>query len=166
MTAVRVATVTCSDTRTEADDEGGSLLRSLLGAAGFSLSSHRILREDISVVRTGVVELTSQPEIDAVVLTGGTGIAPRDITIEALAPLYQKTLPGFGEAFRRLSFDQIGARGILSNAMAGVASAKIVIALPGSPKAVRLALEALVAPTLAHMVALAQGRTAHPKAGS
>ncbi len=165
MTAVRVATITCSDTRTEQDDEGGALLRSLLEAAGFVLAEHAIVREDIEKVRASVTALVSREGVDAIVLTGGTGIAPRDITIEAIDGLYDKKLPGFGEAFRRLSFDEIGPRGILSNATAGVAGGRIVIALPGSPKAVRLGVEALVGPTLGHMVALAQGRTAHKKGG-
>ena len=122
MTTVRVATVTCSDTRTEHDDEGGALLRSLLEAAGFALAEHRIVREDIDTVRAAVTDLAARADVDAIVLTGGTGIAPRDITIEAIGALLQKTLPGFGEAFRRLSFDEIGPRGILSNATAGVSA--------------------------------------------
>jgi molybdenum cofactor biosynthesis protein B len=166
VSGIRIATITCSDTRTESDDEGGALLRSLLGAAGFTIASHQIVREDLELVRGAVRDIAASEDVDAIVLTGGTGIGPRDVTIDAIGPLLDKTLPGFGEAFRRLSWDQVGARSILSNATAGVALAKIVVALPGSPKAVRLAIEALVAPTLAHMVALAQGRTAHGKAGA
>ncbi len=160
---IGVATVTCSDTRTEADDEGGARLRALLSGAGFNVLAHRIVREDMLSLRTAVADLLAVPEVDAVVTTGGTGIAPRDRTIEAVGALFDKTLAGFGEAFRRLSWDQVGARSILSNATAGVAKDKIVIALPGSPKALDLAVDALIAPTLAHMVALARGRTAHPR---
>jgi molybdenum cofactor biosynthesis protein B len=158
---VRVATLTLSDTRTSADDEGGRLLGELLHAAGFTVVSHAIVREDEDAIRAAVVERCSAPEVSALVLTGGTGIAPRDRTIEVLAPLFDKTLDGFGEAFRRLSWDQIGARAILSRATAGVVHGRVVAALPGSLEAVRLGVEQLLAPTLAHAVELAVGRGGH-----
>jgi molybdenum cofactor biosynthesis protein B len=106
------------------------------------------------------MELCSS-DIDAIVLTGGTGIAPRDRTIEVLEPLFEKTIPGFGEAFRRLSWDEIGANAILSRAVAGVVDGRVVIALPGSVSAVRLAVEKIIVPTLAHAVDLASGRHRH-----
>jgi molybdenum cofactor biosynthesis protein B len=158
---VRIATLTLSDTRTPEDDEGGALLGDLLRAAGFAIASHAVVREDLGRIQDAVQALIAGGSADAIVMTGGTGIAPRDRTIEAVAPLLDKTLDGFGEAFRRLSWDQIGPRGILSRALAGVASGVVVIALPGSPKAVRLGVEALIAPTLAHAVALASGRAVH-----
>jgi molybdenum cofactor biosynthesis protein B len=158
---VRIATLTLSDTRTPEDDEGGELLGDLLRAAGFTIVSHAIVREDLDRIQDAVKALVAGRDAEAVVLTGGTGIAPRDRTIEAVAPLLDKTLDGFGEAFRRLSWDQIGPRGILSRAIAGVDQGVVVIALPGSPKAVRLGVEALIAPTLAHAVALASGRNVH-----
>ena len=158
---VRIATLTLSDTRTPKDDEGGALLGDLLRAAGFVIVSHAVVREDLDRVQEAVKVLIAARDAQAIVMTGGTGIAPRDRTIEAVAPLFDKTLDGFGEAFRRLSWDQIGPRGILSRAIAGVASGVVVIALPGSPKAVRLGVEALIAPTLAHAVALASGRAVH-----
>lgn len=160
---VRVATLTCSDTRTEADDEGGAALRAHLVAAGFETVAHEIVREDVAALRSAAAGLLGRVDVDALVTTGGTGIAPCDRTIEALAALFDKELPGFGEAFRRLSWDQVGPRSILSNATAGVSKDKIVIALPGSPKALGLAVEKLIAPTLGHMVALARGDTAHKK---
>jgi molybdenum cofactor biosynthesis protein B len=150
-----------SDTRTLEDDEGGRLLGDLLRAAGFDVVSHAVLREEPDALQTAVRELVGRGAADAVILTGGTGIAPRDRTIEALAPMLQKTLDGFGEAFRRLSWDQIGPNAILSRAVAGVIDGRVVVALPGSPKAVRLAVEQLIAPTLAHAVALASGRGGH-----
>jgi molybdenum cofactor biosynthesis protein B len=158
---VRIATLTLSDTRTPADDEGGRLLGELLRAAGFTVASHAIVREDEDAVRAAVVERCSAPEVSALVLTGGTGIAPRDRTIEVLAPLFDKTLDGFGEAFRRLSWDQVGPRAILSRAAAGVVHGRVVAALPGSLAAVRLGVEQLLAPTLAHAVELAAGRGGH-----
>lgn len=160
-TQVRIATLTLSDTRTVEDDEGGRLLGELLRSAGFSVVSHGVLREEPDALRAAVNDLCDRDAADAIVLTGGTGVAPRDRTIEALMPMFQKTIDGFGEAFRRLSWDQIGPNAILSRAAAGVIEGRIVIALPGSPKAVRLAVEKLIAPTLDHAVALASGRGGH-----
>lgn len=161
-----VATVTFSDTRTEADDEGGRTLRRLLEEAGFTLGEHRIVREDVEAVRAALRELADASEVDAIVSTGGTGLGPRDVTIEAVEPLFEKKMVGFGEAFRRLSWDQVGPRSMLSNATAGVAKGKLVVALPGSPKALDLAVRSLVAPILGHAIDVARGRTRHPHAGS
>ena len=152
--SVRVLTVTISDTRTPADDESGRCLRDLLGNAGFTLSEHRIVRDEPAALRALLEAVAEQDLADAVISTGGTGIAPRDQTVEALEPLLEKRLDGFGEAFRRLSFDQIGARAILSRAIAGTARGRFVAALPGSPRAVELAVEALLIPVLEHAVAL------------
>ena len=157
---IRVATLTLSDTRTPADDEGGRLLGELLGAAGFEVASHAIVREDDDAIRAAVVERCAS-DVGAVILTGGTGVAPRDRTIEVLAPLFDKTIDGFGEAFRRLSWEQVGPRAILSRAAAGVVRGRVVAALPGSVKAVRLGVEQLLAPTLAHAVELARGAAGH-----
>ena len=154
----RIATFTLSDTRTPEDDKGGRLLGERLAAAGFSVVSHKILREEPEALREAITHVCDANEADAIVMTGGTGIAPRDRTIEALAPLLDKTLDGFGEAFRRLSWDAIGPRAILSRATAGVSRGKVIFALPGSPDAVTLAVDALIAPTLAHAITLAQGR--------
>ncbi len=159
--ALRVATLTLSDTRTLDDDEGGKLLGDLLRSAGFTVTSHAVVREEPIAFSGALLVLCDAPEVDAVVLTGGTGIAPRDRTIEVLDQLFDKRLDGFGEAFRRLSWDEIGPRSILSRAAAGVVRGKIVAALPGSLKAVKLGVEQVLAPILAHAVDLAQGRTAH-----
>jgi len=158
---VRVATVTLSDTRTPEDDEGGKLLGERLVAAGFEVVSHAIVREEPEVMRAAVQALAIHAGVDAIVLTGGTGIAPRDRAIEAIAPLFDKTLDGFGEAFRRLSWDEIGPNAILSRAVAGTLNGRVIAALPGSPKAVRLAVDKLLGPVLAHAVGLASGRGAH-----
>ena len=156
----RVATLTLSDTRTPADDEGGRLLGDLLRAAGFEVASHAIVREDDASIRAAV-EARCASDVDAVVLTGGTGVAPRDRTIEVLSPMFEKTLDGFGEAFRRLSWDEVGPRSILSRAAAGVIRGKVVAALPGSVKAVRLGVERVLAPVLGHAIDLAAGRSGH-----
>jgi molybdenum cofactor biosynthesis protein B len=161
---LRIATLTLSDTRTPDDDEGGRLLGTLLRAAGFEVVSHAIVREDDASIRAAVAERCAA-DVDALVLTGGTGIAPRDRTIEVLGPLFDKTLDGFGEAFRRLSWEQIGPNAILSRATAGVVRGRVVAALPGSLKAVRLGVEQLLGPTLAHAVDLASGRGGHHQHG-
>lgn len=158
---IRIATLTMSDTRTLEDDESGRLLGELLVAAGFSIASHAVLREEPEALRAAITGLCGGHTVDAVILTGGTGIAPRDQTIETLAPMFDKTLDGFGETFRRLSWDAIGPNAILSRATAGVIKGTIVAALPGSPQAVRLGVEQLLAPTLKHAVSLASGRGGH-----
>lgn len=149
-----------SDTRTLETDEGGSLLGDLLRAAGFVVVSHNVLREEPEALRAAVLEICNAGAADAIVITGGTGIAPRDRTIEALTPMFQKTIDGFGEAFRRLSWGQVGPNAVLSRATAGVIEGRIVAALPGSLKAVRLGVEQLLAPMLPHAVKLASGRDA------
>ncbi|MDI3283952.1 MogA/MoaB family molybdenum cofactor biosynthesis protein [Polyangium sp. 15x6] len=154
----KVATFTLSDTRTPSDDVGGRVLVDRLRAAGFTVVSHAILREEPDELREAIHYVCDADAADAIVLTGGTGIAPRDRTIEVIAPMLDKTIDGFGEAFRRLSWDQIGPRAILSRAIAGVVRGKVIAALPGSPSAVELAVDALLAPTLAHAIALASGR--------
>jgi molybdopterin adenylyltransferase len=158
---LRIATFTLSDTRSPADDVGGSLLGERLRAAGFAVVSHVILREEPDALREAIHHVCDGDDADAIVLTGGTGIAPRDRTIETLLPMFDKTLDGFGEAFRRLSWDAIGPRAILSRAAAGVVRGKVVAALPGSPSAVQLGVDALLAPTLAHAVDLVRGRAKH-----
>lgn len=159
--AVRLATLTLSDTRTSADDDGGRLLCGLLRKAGFEIISHAIVREDPTLISTAVLDHCGDPRVDALVLTGGTGLAPRDRTIEVVEQLFAKPFEGFGEAFRRLSWDQIGATAILSRAAAGVVAGRVVYCLPGNPKAVQLGVEALIIPTLAHAVELVQGRHVH-----
>jgi molybdenum cofactor biosynthesis protein B len=169
MSRARIATITSSDTRTEADDVGGRVLRGRLGAAGFTLASHTIVREDPGALSHVLGALLEDESIEAVVITGGTGLSPRDRTVEALTPLFTKRMDGFGEAFRRLSFDAIGPRAILSNATAGVVRGRLVFAVPGSVAAVELAVDALIAPCLDHAVALVSDRPhghAHAHASS
>jgi molybdenum cofactor biosynthesis protein B len=159
---VRVVTVTVSDTRTAADDASGRALAAELEA--FTLVRHEIVPDDPERI-TALVRRIASGEADAVVLTGGTGIAPRDRTFEAVEALFDKRLDGFGEAFRRLSWDEIGPRAILSRATAGTVGACLVVSLPGSEKAARLGARELVAPVLAHAVDLLHGRTAHGRHG-
>lgn len=160
--AIRIATFTLSDTRTSETDEGGKLLADLLRAAGFVVLTQGILREDPVELREAIAAQCASDKIDAIITTGGTGIAPRDRTIEAITPLFEKTIDGFGEAFRRLSWEDVGPYAVLSRATAGVIGDTIVIALPGSVKALRLAVEQLILPILDHAVALVGSRdTSH-----
>jgi molybdenum cofactor biosynthesis protein B len=154
---VRVAAITVSDTRTIDDDEGGKRLRDRLEAAGFAVSMRALVRDEPDELRAVIARVCDGDLADAIVTTGGTGIAPRDRTYEAIEGLLEKTLDGFGEAFRRLSWDEVGPKAVLSRAVAGVHRGRIVAALPGSPKAVVLAVDRLLAPILTHAVALARG---------
>jgi molybdenum cofactor biosynthesis protein B len=163
---LRVATLTLSDSRTPDDDLSGAKLRDGLVAAGFELAEHAIVREDRDRIHAAIGQLCRRDDVHAVITTGGTGISPRDVTVEVIAPLFDKQLGGFGEAFRRLSWDQIGARAVLSRAVAGIVGTTFVACLPGSKKAIELALERLLAPTLRHAVDLATGRHTHHHHGS
>jgi molybdenum cofactor biosynthesis protein B len=155
---IRVAAITVSDTRTPDDDEGGARLRERLEAAGFVVPMRAIVRDNPVSLRAAIDLVCDDDLADAIVTTGGTGIAPRDQTYETIAALLEKTLDGFGEAFRRLSWDEVGPRAVLSRAVAGVHRGRVVAALPGSPKAVVLAVDRVLAPILAHAAALAQGK--------
>jgi molybdenum cofactor biosynthesis protein B len=142
--------VTVSDSRTLADDTSGDLIRDHLGDAGHHVVDRAIVPDDASEIRRAVLRGIERPDVDAVLVTGGTGTSPRDVTPEAVAPLFEKTLHGFGELFRMLSFEEIGAAAILSRAVAGTAGTTIVYVMPGSRAAVRLALTRLILPDLTH----------------
>lgn len=167
-TKVRVAVVTVSDSRTEATDEGGRLVRELCTAAGFEVVSKVILRDEPADVAAHVRQLAQPAEapagVDAILLTGGTGLSRRDSTVEALAGSFDKTLEGFGELFRMLSFQEIGAAAMLSRATAGTIGRSAVFLMPGSPAGVRLALERLILPELPHLVSqLSSGPSKAPE---
>jgi molybdenum cofactor biosynthesis protein B len=152
-----VAVVTVSDTRTSRDDEGGRVLVERLEAAGSTVTVRLVVKDDPDAIRAAVARVCDEDLADAVVTTGGTGIAPRDLTYEAIDALLEKRLDGFGEAFRRLSWDEVGPRAVLSRAVAGTHRGRVIAALPGSPKAVALAVDRILGPVLAHAVALARG---------
>ena len=159
MSDVRLVTVTVSDTRTAADDASGKALAEELSA--FKIVRHEIVPDEPEPIRGVVRDVLEDDEADAIIFTGGTGIAPRDQTFEALSELFDKELAGFGEAFRRLSWDQIGPRAMLSRAAAGTVGTRLIFTLPGSEKAVRLGARELIAPILGHAVDLLHGRTKH-----
>ncbi len=165
MTRARIAILTCSDTRDPRTDASGRRARELLTEAGHDVIGADIVADDAARIAEAVRARCDDGALDLLVLTGGTGLAPRDVTIEAVAPLLDKELPGFGEAFRRLSWDQVGARSVLSRAMAGSRGETLVVALPGSTKAVELAVAEVLLPFLAHAVDILHGRSAHAPAG-
>lgn len=147
---LRIGVLTVSDTRTEADDKSGSLITDTLAKAGHHIVARRIVKDDVEEIRQvfGAWKAKESPEV--VVVTGGTGITARDVTVEAFAPLVSKEIPGFGELFRWLSYAEIGASTIQSRAFAALAGSVLVFALPGSTAAVRLALESIIVPQLDH----------------
>jgi molybdenum cofactor biosynthesis protein B len=147
---VRVALVTASDSRTPDTNDGGRVLRQLVEEAGFAVASEDLLTEEPAALRDAVA--LRARESDAVIVTGGTGIGPRDRTPDAVGALFDRRLPGFGELFRLLSFQDIGAAAMLSRADAGVVGNALVFLLPGSPAAVELAVRRLIAPELTHAV--------------
>jgi molybdenum cofactor biosynthesis protein B len=148
------AIVTVSDSKTESTDRGGPTIRTSLERAGHAVAWTRVVRDELLEIRAAVEAALQDRAVQAVVLTGGTGIARRDVTVEALEPILEKELPGFGEIFRALSFKEIGSAAMLSRAVAGIARGKPIFALPGSPQAVKLAMDELVVKELGHMVGL------------
>jgi molybdenum cofactor biosynthesis protein B len=149
---VRCFVVTISDTRTEATDTGGQAISALLLSEGHHLVGRRIVRDDADAVRETIAALLSSEAVEVIITTGGTGIASRDNTYEVISALLEKRLDGFGELFRMLSYQEIGSAAMLSRAVGGLASGKVILALPGSEAAVRLAMSKLVLPELGHLV--------------
>jgi molybdenum cofactor biosynthesis protein B len=155
--SVACAVVTVSDSRTPETDVSGTRIRTALEDAGHRVVSYEILPDDPARIREHVERALAKPEVRAVIVNGGTGIAPRDTTYEALSALFEKRLDGFGELFRMLSWEQVGSAAMLSRAAAGIARGKILASLPGSPDAVELAMRRLLGPELGHMARLLEG---------
>lgn len=151
------AVVTVSDTRTEKTDTSGARIRALLVEAGHRIAAYDILPDEPDRIRRRLEELLASAELDAVIVNGGTGLAPRDTTYEAVAGLLDKRIDGFGELFRMLSYEEIGAAAMLSRAVAGAARGKLLASLPGSTAAVELAMTKLLVPELGHVVRLLRG---------
>jgi molybdopterin adenylyltransferase len=150
--SVHCGVLTISDSRTEETDTGGRAIVSLLVEAGHQVVARALVKDDPEQVRAHVLEWTADPRVQAIITTGGTGISSRDSTYEAITALLDKQLDGFGELFRMLSYQEIGAAAMLSRACAGVSKKRIVISLPGSEHAVRLAMARLIVPELGHLV--------------
>ena len=150
--------VTISDTRDESTDQSGQLIKALLAEEKQRLIGYRIVKDEPSQIKSLLQDVLERGDVDAVILNGGTGIAPRDGTFEVVSGLLEKRLDGFGELFRFLSYQEIGSAAIMSRAVAGSAKGKILISLPGSRGAVDLAMRRLVLPELGHMVSQLQGK--------
>lgn len=144
--------LTVSDTKTPETDTSGALIRKLLLEAGHQVVGSTIVRDEPKDVQRVIREACARDEVRVVIATGGTGITSRDSTYEAIDALLDKRLPGFGELFRALSFQEVGAAAMMSRAQLGIHARRIVVSLPGSPNACRLALEKLLVPELSHLV--------------
>lgn len=148
--------ITVSDTRTLENDVSGRIIAELLSGAGHRVVGRTIVKDDPDILRGTIERQLASPDVQAIITTGGTGISSRDSTYEVVSAAINKRLDGFGELFRMLSFEQIGPAAIMSRACAGLAAGRIVVALPGSEAAVRLAMERLLLPELPHLVQQAQ----------
>ena len=150
-TAIACAAIAVSDTRTPKTDKSGTLIRSLVEAAGHRVVHYQIVKDEPAQINMLIQDLAAHPDIQAVLLSGGTGIAMRDTTYDVVVRLLEKELPGFGEIFRQLSYAEIGSRAIASRAVAGVYARTLIFSMPGSSKAVELAMKSLILPELAHL---------------
>ena len=148
---VPTAIVTVSDTRSLETDTGGALVEELLGAADQPVAGRSIVKDEPAAIRAALEAAIADDACRAVVFTGGTGVAPRDVTPDTIEPLLDRVVPGFGELFRMLSYEDIGSAAILSRALAGLRAGKVVFVIPGSRGAVRLAMEKLIVPELGHL---------------
>ncbi|HMM41001.1 MAG TPA: molybdenum cofactor biosynthesis protein B [Thermomicrobiales bacterium] len=150
--SVDCVVVTVSDTRTVETDKSGQIMRERLEAAGHRIVGYHIVRDEPAEIEQLLDRYAVAPDCQAILFNGGTGIASRDTTFDAISRRLEKTLPGFGELFRMLSFSEIGAAAMLSRATAGVLNGTLVISTPGSSNAVALAMDELIAPELAHII--------------
>jgi molybdopterin adenylyltransferase len=157
--AVNFVVFTCSTSRYEAIRKGenttdisGDVIEQLLKAAGHNMLFRRVISDNKDMIENSVKSVLTNTGVDAAIFSGGTGITSRDITIESVSPFFEKTLPGFGEFFRRLSYDRMGSGAVMSRAAAGVAKGKALFCIPGSPDAVRISVELLILPEAAHIV--------------
>ena len=141
-----------SDTRTLATDRGGPLIVERLAAAGHEVVAREIVPDEPATMRTLLKTLADRPDVDAILMTGGTGVGSRDQTFETVNGLLDKILPGYGELFRMLSFEQVGPAAMLSRAIGGLMHSKILLTMPGSPAAVQLAMDKLIVPEIGHLV--------------
>ena len=158
--SLRFAVITISDTRDAASDKGGAFLVESLTRAGHAVALREIVHDEADEIADAVERAVDDAQVELVLTTGGTGIAPRDVTFDTLRALFDSEIPGFGELFRWLSFREIGSATMLSRAIGGLIRGKVVLALPGSPKALRLALDEIVLKEAGHLVSQARGKPA------
>jgi molybdenum cofactor biosynthesis protein B len=154
---VRCAVITVSDSRTPETDTSGKLMQASLTREGHTICAYMIVKDEPDEIRRLLTHQIQTPETDAVLLSGGTGLSSRDGTYEVVQSCLDKELTGFGELFRMLSYEEIGSAAMMSRATAGVARGTVIVSMPGSSAAVRLAMDRLILPELAHMIHIAQG---------
>ena len=152
VTPLTIAILTISDSRTLEEDDSGDLIRDLLQADGHQMAERCLVADEPDAIRGWIRDRLQHANIDALILTGGTGLSARDRTVETVSELFERPIAGFGELFRMLSYEEIGARALLSGALAGVVERRPIFCLPGSTAAVRLAMERLILPILQHVV--------------
>ncbi len=149
--AVRLAIVTVSDTRTPETDQNRQYIEERMAELGHAVVAYRLIKDEPDQVATVIEELAAMPEVQLVLFNGGTGISPRDTTYDVVSRYLEKTMPGFGELFRMLSYQEVGAAAMFSRATAGVYQGTLVFSIPGSPNAVQVALEKLIIPEINHL---------------
>ncbi|MCM3709426.1 MogA/MoaB family molybdenum cofactor biosynthesis protein [Sporosarcina luteola] len=151
--SIAIAVLTVSDTRDKDTDKSGGTIIRMAEEAGHHIADYRICTDESEGISRNVEELVGNPAVEAIIITGGSGIGFRDVTIETVTPYFTKTIDGFGELFRFLSYtEDVGSKALLSRATAGSIGEKVLFALPGSSKAVKLAMEKLILPELHHIV--------------
>jgi len=149
---VPCAVITVSDTRTCDTDESGKIIMMMLQSGGHRVTDYRIVKDNISEIKSAITADLENDDVKVIIINGGTGLSKRDVTIEAVCPFLEKRIEGFGELFRYISYLEIGSAAMMSRAIGGVAFRKIILCVPGSPHAVKLAMEKLILPQLGHMV--------------
>ena len=149
---VSCAVVTISDSRTEADDESGKLVRQRLSDNGHRVVAYSLLKNEPEAIRAKIMELVGQEDVQVIITSGGTGVSQRDVTVDTVEPMLEKKLDGFGELFRSLSYQEIGTGSIMSRATAGVIGGKVILCFPGSLGAATLAMDKVILPELGHLV--------------
>ena len=150
---VPTAVLTVSDTRDLETDTGGAAVAAMLEQGGHPVVTREVVRDEPAAIEASLGAALGREDVRAVILTGGTGVAPRDVTPDTVEPLLDRVVPGFGELFRMLSYQDVGSAALLSRALAGVASGCVVFVIPGSRGAVRLAMEKLILPEIGHLAA-------------
>jgi molybdenum cofactor biosynthesis protein B len=148
---VTIAIVTVSDTRTPETDQNRQYIEKRMSELGHNVAAYRLIKDEPDQVAAVIQELAMMPEVQLILFNGGTGISPRDTTYDVVSKYLEKTLPGFGELFRLLSFQEVGAAAMFSRATAGVYHGKLIFSMPGSPNAVQVALEKLIIPEINHL---------------
>jgi len=149
---ISFAVVTVSDSRNEATDESGMLIKEMVGKRRYSIAEYRIIKNDRKQIEDTMKELLDRNDVDVIIFCGGTGISSKDMTVDTIKPFLEKELPGFGEMFRMLSMQEIGTAAMLSRATAGIARKKAIFCIPGSKNAVKLAMEKIILEECGHIL--------------